>query len=520
VTDPRDPFAEPEADDAETPARISARSVAIWGARATGGLVAVGVAVVVAIGSVFLTPPTFSVTPPETIVEPEPASQTLVCPGPLLRLADESGQNASDATALDTPVVRFSAASGELTEGALAQSDAGTGGTARAPRLGFVTPVDGEPPIVAGVQSDRAASGNVVGYTTASCQQPALRSWIIGGSTQLGRTSILTISNPSSVEATVDLDLYGELGAVDAVGLEGIVIPAGSQRVIPVNGFSLEQRAPVIGISSTGGNVAAFLQESIIRTLVPGGVDLSGQQSPSTELVIPGVLVQGEQALAPLNTTPIDQDDTMPTLRLFAPDAGAVTATVALVPDGSTLAEALAQPREFDAEAPGDAHIDAPSVASPMSFDVTIADGAVAEVPIPGIAPGTYTVVVTAAEPLVGAVRASRTGSAGIDFAWYSPAGGLGETAVISAAELGTSLWVANTGAAERTVTLGAPAGEQSLVVPAGGAVSATLTAGAEYSLSGMSGLHAAIVSGGNGLVAQSPLLPQAPLEQPVRVHS
>ncbi len=518
-------FPDPVPDEDPGRTRVSARSVVIWGARATGGLVGVGVAAAVAIAAVFVTPPSWSITPPVVEVQPEPAQQTLVCPGPLLRLADDSGQNASSATPISTrPYAAFSADSGSLERSAIEQSDAGTGGTSLAPQLGIVTPVDGASPIVAGVQSDRAAAatgGNVVGYVAASCESPTLRSWIIGGSTQLGRTSILTLVNPTSVEATVDLELYAETGSVDAVGLEGIVVPAGSQRVIPVNGLALEQRAPVIGIVSSGGNVAAYVQESIIRTLVPGGVDLTGQQTPSTTLVIPGIAVLGEDALAPVNATSIDEDDTMPTLRLFAPDASTVEATVALIPAGSTLADALAAPEVDEGSVPTDAHEPAPATPEPKSFDVRLTAGTVSELPLSGVAKGEYTVVVSASAPIVGAVRASTTGKAGTDFAWYSPAAELGDRALVTTPDASTVvLAISNATQAERAVVLTGPDGDLPLTIPAGGSISTPLQSKAEYSLSGMSGLRAAVRSGeADSLVAQFPLLPPAALAEPVLVH-
>jgi len=525
MSDPQ--FDEEQLDSGADPARarISARSVVVWGARATGGLVGVGIAVAVAGAAIFVNPPVLSVDVPVVTVDPEPAAQVLVCPGPLLRLADDSGQNASEATPIgDRPYVTFGALSGDISTAPLAQSDAGTGGTRLAPQIAFVTPVDGAEPIVAGIQSSRvrAETGNVVGYATASCAQPTLRSWIIGGSTQLGRTSLLTLINPSNVEAVVDLSLHGESGSISAAGLRGIVVPAGAQRVIPVSGFSLEQRAPVIGITSTGGNVAAFLQQSIIRTLTPGGVDLMGQQSPSTTLVMTGIQVAGEDALSVINATPVDEDDTMATLRLFAPGGHAVVASVAVIPAGSSLADALANPREEEAESATDAHAHAEAPATPeaTSFDVELTPDAVSEVPIAALAAGEYTVVVRADEPIVGAVRASTLGTEGIDFAWYTPAAELAEQAIVVTPDAqAITLSIANATQQDRTVTIAGPDGEQVVEIAGGASVSIAVDPRTEYALSGMAGLRAAVRSGIDGLIAQSPVLPAAPLARPVRVH-
>jgi hypothetical protein len=514
----------PDPMDEEPKARVTARSVAIWGARATGGAIGVGVAVAVGIAAVFITIPSWAVTPPLVVVAPEPAAQLLVCPGPLLRLADDTGQNANAATPIGgRPSVDIASDSGDVARSAIGQSDAGTGGTPLAPQVAIVSPVDGETPVISGVQSVAMppGSGEVVGLAATSCETPALRSWVIGGSTQLGRTSILTLVNPSSVEAVVNLSLYGELGAIDAVGLQGIVVPADSQRVVPISGFSLEERAPVIGVVSTGGTVAAFVQESIIRTLTPGGVDLTGQQDPSTTLVISGVSVAGEAALAAINATETDQDDTMPTLRLFAPGGTATTAKVALIPAGSTLADALSNPRVEEGEVPTDAHAEeGPTVPVAESFDVQVTAGGVVELPIEQVAPGEYTVVVTADQPLVGGLRASVSTKAGTDFAWYSPAGVLGERAVIAVPDTQTAvLAITNPSTEDRSVTLTGPDGDVVLGVSAGSTVLQPLDPGVQVELDGMAGLRAAIRASGDGTVAQVVIEPPAALAKPVNVN-
>lgn len=515
----------PDEEDAPRRPRMSGREAAIWGARTTGGAVAVVVAAVVAGGSLFVSLPSWSVAAPVVDVTPQPAQELLVCPGPILRLADDTGQNASDATPIDSPALTFYSDSGTVTTRPLGASDvAGSGGTDRAPRIAVVDPVEGAAPLVGGVQTDTIVHSvaTIQGLATASCTQPSLRSWIVAGSTELGRTSLLTLVNPTSVAATVDLSLYGALGPLDAPGTKGIVVPPDSQRVIPVNGLALEQAAPVIGITSSGGNVVAYLQESIVRTLTPGGMDLSGSQAPSEQLVIPGVRVAGEKALQPLNETPADLADTQPTLRLFAPGAATTTATVALIPKGKTLADALAAPDAPAADTPtdSDSSTATPAEPTPRSFQVRITEGAVAEVPIAGVAPGEYTVVVTADVPLVGALRASSTGSSGTDFAWFQPADALGARAVaVAPAVPSPVLYVANPLDAEAQVTVTAGPNVLQLTIPAGGTGSLSLNANAQYVIEGRPGLRAAFTTGASGFIAQSIVQPPAPLATPVRVH-
>lgn len=523
---------ESEGDDASR-RRVSAKDVAVWGGRTAAGLVGLGVSAVVVAGSVLWTPPTWSVTPAELVVEPEPASQYIVCPGPVLRLADDTGQNASTATPVGDPVVAWKAISGDLDVTWLAQTDAGTGGTRQAPRIGLVEPVDGEAPNVSGAQSTRvdAVEGNILGLTSTACRQPSLRSWVIGGSTQLGRTSLLTLVNPSNVEATVTLELVGTTGQVDAPGLEGIVVPAGGQRIVPINGLAMGQEAPMIGVTSSGGTVAAFVQESIIRTLTPGGVDVTAAQTPSSELVIPAVRVADPTALEAIGVSEIDLADTLATLRLYAPNATEpVTATVAIVPLGSTVAEALAAGPIVDEDASAtDSHASGPTTPQASSLTTTLTPGVVTELPIVGLAAGDYTFVVTADADLVGGVRASTIQQAAVadgddpavDFAWFQPADSLGTVAGVATAGIPSPrLYLANTGADEVTGTLTADDGTTTeFTVAAGGAARLEVAADETYTLTGDAGLHASLVGGGDGELTALTIQAPAALARPVTVR-
>jgi len=574
---PKRPKREPRAkrpkpapdEDAPLRPKRTARSVAAVAGRTSGGVVIVAIAAAVAVGSVFIKPEPVTATAPSPIVAaPAPAAQQLVCPGGLLRLADATGAGASTASSIGAPSLAW-AGDADVSTRSVTTTNAGTEGSRAAAQIGTVAVPDGATaaPAASGLQQ-QLGSGDIHGLATASCAAPTTDTWLVAGATTVGRTSLLVVTNPSPVEAVVDLAVYGPNGAVVASGMTGIRLAPDEQRVIPMNGLVVDLDAPVVHVTSSGGRIVAAIEQTITRTLVPGGVDWAGGQTAAGTLVIPGVRVTDAGALVPIDVTETDHADVTPVVRLLAPpaadasgdaastaDAAPVTATVAWIPEGSTLAEALAARdseqdgggAEDQGAADGDDD-DAPTSAAPAprSMDVALTPGVTTELPVSGLAAGDYTVVVVAASPVVGAVRtsviaddAAAAGTGGtedtgsvtvsgaapiVDFAWSEPAAALSDEAVVAApsgaSTLASTLWLTNPtdSLVSVTVTTSGRA-DQTIRLEPGESSSVPMAAGAQLRLTGTTGLSAAIVTSGAGLLAQSPVQPPSPAAGPVRVH-
>ena len=532
------------------------REVAVVAGRTTAGVVVAAIAAGVAFGSTFFVPPTWSATAPSLAAVPTAAPQQLVCPGGLLRLATDTGEGASTASPIGAPWTAW-AADTSVALRDIAGTNAGTLGTPAAAEIGTVAVADSGAPSAAGLQTEIVAAG-IDGLAAAACAAPASEQWLVAGATTLGRTSLLILTNPSAVEAVVDIELYSEDGRVAAAGLSGVRLAPDEQRVLPLNGFAVDIVAPVIRVVSSGGRVVAAVQQSIVRSLATGGVDVVAAQRPATSLVIPGVRAQARGELAALDVQEIDHDDISTVLRLFAPGATEVTATVAIFPEGATLAEALAVDETVDAEAPGDAHADHEGEDAdepePYSIRLTLTPGLVTEHVLELLPAGDYTIVVAAEQPIVGAVRNSTlaAGAAGaaprVDFAWASPAAPLADRAVLAlprladgtggvpgvaasapaqptttppgGAFLGYLLWLVNPGdtAATATVTIEGEA-PRSVELAPGSAAWVQLPAESTVALDGVRGLSAALLVVGPGLNAQAPLQPPAQLASEVVVR-
>jgi hypothetical protein len=378
-----------------------------------------------------------------------------------------------------------------------------------------IEPADGSD--LAGAQSQQVAVRDFVGFTTASCAEPSGSIWLVGGATTTGRTSILTVTNPTDVAAQVSLQIFGEDGAVEAPGMSGIDVPAGSQRVLSLAGFAPGLLSPVVHVEARGGRVVAYLQQSIVRGLDATGMDLIGASpEPAAQLTVPGVRIL--DSLATNRALALeDWDDAVPIVRIFNPGSEAVEVTVGVTPIGS------------EAEGTG--------------FPINAEPGVVTEVPLDAgievdtgvaLADGVYTVTMTADRPFLGAVRTTAAQDIGpietdasvaappTDFAWYAPAPELtGDALVVVAPGPAPVLTAVNPGDSAVTVTLDAQGGgdDLSLDVPAGGSASIPVVADTAYLLTGATGLHAAISYAADDAMGAYPVASARPVSGPIVVR-
>jgi len=454
------------------PRRFTGRGAVVVGVRGLIGIIGGSVAATAVVAATVITGPIYTLTPPSASIAPVPTAQERVCPGPLLRLGDDAGQGATIATSVGDADVAFQSVPAEATVGQLPATDNPSG---IAPRVLVLPP--GEPggqPALAGSQSQAVASGGLLGLATAQCAEASGDSWIVGGATDVGRTTLITISNPSSVIATVALSIYSQSGPVVAPGAEGIVVPPGSQRIISLAAFAPEIISPVVRVESRGGQVVANLQQSIVRTLAPGGVEIIGETSgPSRNVVIPGLVVASADRVAEVQTEP-GYADVETAVRVLLPGKAPTTATITVTPERNEL--------------------------DPTVFDLELVGGQVGQVALGGLDDGKYTVTVEADLPVVAGVRASTVTDDGIaDFAWLGSPKALGDRTLLAIAP-GPSprLHLANPTDADVTATVESGGEARSIDVPAGRSVS-TSVARDDVVLTGTTGLIANVSYTGDG---------------------
>ena len=397
------------------------------------------------------------------------------CAGPVLA----AGRDSANASVL------ADAAPQALTEGA-AGGVAPETTTLRAPDVAdgagptvlTVPPIDGAVTDLAAAGSATVAASDLSGFAASACTRAAMESWIVAGSATTGAADLVVLANPGDVAAQVTITVYGATGQTVPAAGSGIVVAAGTQRVVPLAALALGEENPILQITAAEAPVRASLQASLTRILVPSGLDQVGASAvPTEQIVIPGV---------PVVTAPgaAGESDVATSLRLLAPAADA-NATVTVVRDGAA-AGATGQPQTV-----------ALTAGIPLQLDLS------------GLEIGTYTVVVTATAPVTGAVRAASGFGAGSDFGWFAAADEVTAPALVAVADGPTpQLTLASTSDATQTVGLTSADGERTdVTVPAGGSVTVPVTAGAVYRIEpGDDGIRAAVTYATGGAVAGYPV--------------
>lgn len=252
----------------------------------------------------------------------------------------------------------------------------------------------------------RAEDGDLAGFAASSCRPPSNDAWITGASTEVGRTAVLMLANPSASAATVDLEVVGSTGRADAGNLRGIVLGPGQSKNIVLAGFIAEDPAVSVRVRSTGAPVSAVVQQSVLRGLTPGGVEyLEAGDAGGTSQVVPGVVVQNES-----NTPEPDGDlaDARPELQITNPGSRDAEVDVRIFRTSGEV------------DVPGGATVDAPA-------------DSVTTIPLDELEEGTYTVTLQSSETVVAGARSVRgTEENGLDFAWAASAARLGNQHVLA----------------------------------------------------------------------------------------
>ncbi|WP_308796708.1 DUF5719 family protein [Agromyces silvae] len=479
------------------------RTYVIAGVRGLAAAAALAVGAGAVAAAALVPWPQVTAEPASVVVEPSESPQIRVCPGPLLALADDASAattaSSFGSASLVTQVDPSGAEVEEVALNAPGNPDADEDGT---PIALTTEPGEVGAGLLAGTQTQTAATETLAGLAVASCREAVAESWLVGGSTALGRVTLVLLANPTDVAATVDLRVYGEAGPVEAPAAVGLQVPAQGQRVVSLAGLAPNIASPVVHVTATGGRIAATLQQTAIDGLVPAGVELTGAAAqPARSQQIPGVLVtDGDAGVA------VDEDhaegDAFPALRLFAPGEEAVVATIGVVSEsggGGTSAEVNLQP------------------------------GQVTDVPLGELAAGPYSVEIEADAPVVAAARSvippeagSATAPDGLtgDLAWFGATAPLvTDTAVAVGDGPSPQLHLRNPGDAAATVTLVSGSSERTVDVGAGSAVEVGLTGGQGLVLRGAEGLHASVSYRSERELASMPIEPPGPLDAPIRIY-
>ncbi|MDO4242259.1 MAG: DUF5719 family protein [Actinomyces sp.] len=339
-----------------------------------------------------------------------------------------TGQGASvayDGQELDGPTALDSAEGGLLTVETVGQRTAGA--------VGAVTTL--------------TASGDLRGLTTAPCSPPAAVSWIVGGSSALGSSAELRLTNPGLTVVTATVRLYGSTGEISLPSNGQVVVPAGQTVGLLLESAGATDSRIALSVEADGGTLVPFLATEALNGETAAGTEvISPGAAPSTDLTVPGVVLvegaaQGEAAGQQNAAADAELIHRSPVVRVVNPGQEPATVSVSLI--GAQGEQALAG-----------------------AESVVVDPGAVFDISLAGTAPGSYAVRVTSDNPVgagVSLVRSAgeypeRSGTTLRDVAWAqaAPPGAL-EAAVVALPRgngLAPVLTLTNSSTMPATVTL------------------------------------------------------------------
>ncbi|MBJ2119649.1 hypothetical protein I6N91_01485 [Arthrobacter sp. MSA 4-2] len=292
-------------------------------------------------------------------------------------------------------------------------------------------PLGAQTPVAGAMFSYTARDGDLRGLAAAPCQAPSNDLWILGADTTVGSTSVLLLSNPTSTPATVDLELTGAEGPLKAAGGTGLLVPPGETRQLVLGGLAADQEQLAVRVRSTGGRITAYIQQSVLRGLTPGGVELlTPTAGPAETQVLPGVSIQDAVTARRIQEQK-GYEGAAPALQVLVPGTSdAVLDVVVLGPDGERA-------------------LDGGGV-------VTARAGALTTLPLDELPEGNYTIAVSADVPVSAAVRVSRgTG----------PGKPVDQGLAVAAARIGGDSSVVFADGTDASLVFGSPSGRSEVSV-------------------------------------------------------
>ena len=482
---------EPQAVQTRT---ATARRAILVGARVVAGTIGIAATVATIAAATLLPLPSHQSAAPSASVIPVPAAQQRVCAGPLLRLGDDTGAFATTASAVGSARVNHAASGGTVAESRIENTDEPSGRSAAV--LGLPpTGGAGEPVLLSGNQTQTIETGDLVGLAAAECSEARNETWLVGGATDTGRTTLITLANPGTVAATVNLTIFASDGEVDAPGTDAIIVQPKSERILSLAGFAPDLVSPVVKVESSGGQVVANLQQSTVRILEPGGVDFVGAAAaPSTTTVIPGLVVAAAELVETRVGVPGYQD-IEPVLRFFVPGEKPASAVITVDPGGG---------------------------GEKIAVDFDLMAGRVTELPLGHYEDGSYTVTIASDVPLVAAARVSTVGASGAsDFVWLSSAEVIRDIALVNVSPgPGSVLQLSNPETTDAVVTVAPEFGaETTVTVPAGRFVSVPVEESTLYTLDGFQTLRVTVGYIGDGVISGFAVSPTGPASEPITVY-
>lgn len=135
---------------------------------------------------------------------------------------------------------------------------------------------------------ERVGGGDIAGLAALACLTPRLDTWLVGGSTALGSSARLVLTNPSSVASDVVVSFYGPAGKVGQT--LSIAVGPHSQSTYLLEGVAAGLATLTTRVEATAAGVTAVIQDSRLNGFLAAGTEwVVPNDGLAEKLQIPGV---------------------------------------------------------------------------------------------------------------------------------------------------------------------------------------------------------------------------------------
>jgi len=375
---------------------------------------------------------------------------------------------------------------------------------------------------VGGAMVAYSDSGDLRSLTAGGCIQSSVTSWIVGGATIVGSSSTLYVANPGNTTVNVKVTAWGASGEISLPSDGQLSIAPGKATQLALENSADADPQLALRVQAEGGRVAAWVASQKLDGESAAGSDIiTSTASAGTSLTIGALSIdkaaseitpQAAAADATATPSPTPSATTSATATPSAkatakasakasgaakagatpsakasakatpsatakPSAAASTAAATPSPtptasaDSLDLSGALNEPR-LRVLNPGDktAHVKVTLLgkSGPVQFApasaLNVKAGQVADLPLGGLAQGTYGVKIDSDQPVSAAALSTSQGSeypelSGQhihDFTWSQAQTGQGGVAMLPRQDVTSQLLLTNPSAQPKQVTLSA----------------------------------------------------------------
>lgn len=128
------------------------------------------------------------------------------------------------------------------------------------------------------------------GLAVQQCPQASATSWFVGAGSTANHAGTLVLTNPTDIDALVDVQMYGADGDIEETEATGLVVEAGDAKRIPLERFAVGEDDVALSVTTSRGIVSASVLDATGELSSYGGSDyLPATARPSTDAVVTGV---------------------------------------------------------------------------------------------------------------------------------------------------------------------------------------------------------------------------------------